>query len=131
MNLLLDTHIWIQAVTLPQLLDRKVRRQLESPRNQLFLSPVSIWELSHLVRKGRVRMKRSLAASLEAMLTRIPIREAPFNFAVASRAAGIILPQGDPGDIFIAATALVFELTVVTADAQLIDCKWLETMPNM
>jgi PIN domain nuclease of toxin-antitoxin system len=117
-------------VTQPQLLDRKVRRQLESPKNQLFLSPVSIWELSHLVRKGRIRLKRSLAASLEEMLTRIPVREAPFNFAVASRAAGIVLPQGDPGDIFIAATALAFELTVVTADSQFINCPWLATMPN-
>ncbi|MCU1235996.1 MAG: hypothetical protein JWP63_3963, partial [Candidatus Solibacter sp.] len=31
---------------------------------------------------------------------------------------------------FLAATALVFELTMVTSDAQLLDCAWLKTLAN-
>src|ERR1035441_8807071 len=37
------------------LLDRRVARVLDDPENQLWLSPISIWELLMLTRKGRVR----------------------------------------------------------------------------
>lgn len=32
----------------------------------------------------------------------VPIKEAPFNFAVAVEASGIELPESDPGDVFLA-----------------------------
>jgi hypothetical protein len=56
--------------------------------------------------------------------------EAPFNFAVATEAALIQLPQSDLGDLFLAATSSVFGLTLVTADLQLLQCAWLKTLPN-
>lgn len=130
MKLLLDTHIWIWALTQPELLNLTVRKQIGSPKNEIFLSPVSIWEIGHLERKGRLKIKPNITESLDRMLNRIPISEAPFNFAVASQACRIHLPEGDPGDVFLAATALVFGLTLVTQDPQLIECKWLETLSN-
>ena len=117
MRLLLDTHIWIWALTKPGLLSRAVRTRLESPKSELFLSPVSVWEAGHLERKGKLKLKQGLTQSLDLMIKRILMREAPFNFAVASQACTLRLPQGDPGDIFLAAMALVFDLTLVTADA--------------
>ena len=56
--------------------------------------------------------------------------EAPFTFAVAVEASRIELPQPDAGDVFPAATALVFDLTLLTGDAQLLGCSWLKTLPN-
>jgi PIN domain nuclease of toxin-antitoxin system len=85
-----------------------VRRQLEEPKNELFLSPVSIWEARHLVRRKRLRIKQSFSAWLELVFTRVPLNEAPFNFAVAAEASGIDLPEADPGDVFLAATAAGF-----------------------
>jgi PIN domain nuclease of toxin-antitoxin system len=61
MQLLLDTHIWICALHSPQKLSHAVRRQLENPKNQPFLSPVSIWEARHLVRRKRLRIKHSFS----------------------------------------------------------------------
>jgi hypothetical protein len=63
-------------------------------------------------------------------MARVPLREAAFNFAVAADASRIELPQADLGDTFLAATALVFDLTLVTADSQLLACSWLKTLPN-
>jgi predicted nucleic acid-binding protein len=63
-------------------------------------------------------------------MAQVPLREAPFTFAVARDASRIELPQSDLGDIFLAATALVFDLTLVTADSQLLACSWLRTLPN-
>ena len=63
-------------------------------------------------------------------MAQVPLREAPFTLAVAAGASKIGLPQSDLGDIFLAATALVFELTLVTADSQLLACSWLKTLAN-
>ena len=130
MKLLLDTHIWVWAVIEPRKLSRSVTRQLENPNNEFYLSPVSIWEASLIERRGRWRANKGFRDWLATALTHLSIREAPFNFEVAQEAAGIQLPEPDPGDVFIAATARVFDLTLVTADPQLLACSWLKTLAN-
>lgn len=130
MKLLLDTHIWIWAVERPGKLSLRVRRQLENPRNELYLSPISIWEAHHLERRKRVRAKHGFSEWLDRVFLQMPVLEAPLNFAVAAEASRLQLPQPDLGDVFLAATASVFDLTLVTADAQLIACGWLKTLPN-
>ena len=47
---------------------------------------------------------------------------------MAAEAAQISLPQSDPADVFLAATASVLGLTLVTADLQLLACAWLKTI---
>ena len=130
MKLLLDTHIWIWALESPEKLSRAVRKQVESPQNQNFLSPISIWEAHLLVRHKRLRVQGTYREWLERVFARAPLQEAPLNLAVAVEAAGIQLPQCDLGDVFLAATASVFGLTLVTSDRQLIGCEWLKTLAN-
>jgi len=129
-KLLLDTHIWIWALDETKKLGRVARREIESPKNDVFLSPVSIWEAHNLERRGRLRAKPSFPEWIDRVFLQTPLQEAPFNFAVATTASRLELPQSDLGDILLAATALTFDLTLVTADAQLLDCAWLKTMPN-
>ncbi len=130
MKLLLDTHIWIWFVSQPDRLSRTVQRRIENPSNELFLSPVSIWEAHTLSRRGRVRLKPNFSQWLDAALGQTQIREAPFNQAVAIEACRLNLEQPDPGDLWLAATASVLDLTLVTADRQLIGCSWLKTLAN-
>ena len=52
-----------------------------------------------------------------------PVAKAPLNTDVVLETAKIRLPQLDPADHFLVATARVFELTLVTADAQLIQAR--------
>lgn len=42
---------------------------------------------------------------------------------VALRSREVALPHDDPADRFLVATALVYELTLVTADATLLDAR--------
>lgn len=130
MRLLLDTHIWIWAIYSPGKLSRQVRRHLESGNNELYLSPVSVWEAQHLERRKKLRFKDGLGKWLDAVLAQVPVLEAPFNFAVAVEASRIHLPQPDIGDLLLAATASAFDLTLVTADAQLLECAGLKTLAN-
>jgi PIN domain nuclease of toxin-antitoxin system len=131
MKLLLDTHIWIWALHSPEKLGRKIQRELQKTSNELYLSPVSIWEAHHLVQRKRVRIKQGFPQWLDDVMAKVPLREAPFTFAVAAGASRIELPQSDLGDVFLAATASVYDLTLVTADSQLLDCNWLKTLPNL
>ena len=128
MKLLLDTHIWIWAVACPEKLAARVRKELQRESNDLYLSPVSIWEAHHLERRNRFRAKPDFSRWIDKSLSQMPLREAPFTFAVAAAASQIELPQSDPGDIFLAATALTLNLTLITADSQLLDCSWLKTL---
>jgi PIN domain nuclease of toxin-antitoxin system len=131
MKLLLDTHIWVQTLLRPERLSRGVRRELDDPKNELFLSPISIWEAGHLASRKKIRIHPTFQAWVVQALELKPMQEAPLNFAVAAEASGIHLPQPDLGDLFLAATASVFGLTLVTADRQLIKCSWLKTLPDV
>ena len=128
MKLLLDTHIWIWFVDRPEKLARSVRRELQKPGNELYLSPVSVWEARTIERRKKLGFKPTFSQWVHNALT--GIREAPFNFGVGDAAAGIHLPQSDIGDVFLAATASVYDFTLVTADRQLLACSWLKTMAN-
>ncbi|MFZ0590404.1 MAG: type II toxin-antitoxin system VapC family toxin [Bryobacteraceae bacterium] len=130
MKLLLDTHIWIWTVHSPEKLSRRVRREVEKPNNELHLSPISVWEAHHLEKRKRLRARQGFSRWLDEVLSRVPLREAPFTFAVAAEASRISLPQGDLGDLFLAATASVYDLTLVTGDSQLLACSWLKTLAN-
>ena len=88
-----------------------MRRELQHPSNELYLSPVSIWEARHLERRRKLRVKPTFSQWLDEVLSRMPVMEAPFTFAVAAAASQIDLPQSDLGDIFLAATASAGRLT--------------------
>lgn len=60
----------------------------------------------------------------------LPVREAPINFEIARRVHALDLPQGDPADHFLAATALVYDLTLVTLDRRLVEAPWLPTLTS-
>jgi PIN domain nuclease of toxin-antitoxin system len=130
MKLLLDTHIWIWSVGDPQRLSRRVAKALEDVQNQLWLSPVSIWEALLLHRKGRLKVPEGFSTWVARALTTLPLTEAPLNFEVAAALTTVNLPHADPADHFLAASAKAFGLTLVTSDRNLIRTKEISVMEN-
>lgn len=130
MQLLLDTHIWLWSRAEPTRLTRRVRELLESPSNELWLSPLSVWELVTLVGKGRVALDGGVEEWLDLALKKVPVREAPLTFDVALQTRDIQLPHRDPVDTLLAATARAFDLTLVTADEHLIRGKGFSVLAN-
>ena len=130
MKLLLDTHIWIWSVLEPKKLSRRVARELESAKNQLWLSPVSIWEAMFLHRKGRLEVPEGFSTWLTRALTIASYHEAAFTFDVAVALATIQLPHTDPADLFLAGSAKAYGLTLVTSDRNLLRAKDLSVMEN-
>jgi PIN domain nuclease of toxin-antitoxin system len=129
-RLLLDTHIWLWSLLKPESLSRRVASELDSAENELWLSPISIWELFILVEKGRVVLDRPPARWVAAVQESVPFQEAPLTGEVAIRSRTIDLPHQDPADRFIAATAAVYGLTLVTSDEKILTSKMVSLLPN-
>lgn len=130
MKLLLDTHIWVWSSLDPHRLSARVTKELTHPKNEIWLSAVSIWELRLLHDKGRIRLVPDAVGWIADNLTRLNIREAPLTFEVALAISSLNLPHNDPADGFIVATAKTFGLTLVTADEQLAALKDIAVLRN-
>ncbi|MBI4442727.1 MAG: type II toxin-antitoxin system VapC family toxin [Acidobacteria bacterium] len=130
MKLLLDTHIWIWSRGQVDRITPVVSAALDSPENELWLSPLSIWELSNLVEKRRVILDRGFEDWLGAAMAKLPLREAPITHEVALETRRVQLPHRDPVDRFLIATARVFGLTLVTADKRLLTIRDVSILAN-
>ena len=130
MRLLLDTHIWVWSLLDPSRLSRRVHAELESPDNELWLSPISAWELLVLIEKGRVEVDREGVQWVAEVSRAAALREASLTHEVAVESRVIDLPHQDPADRFLAATARVYDLTLVTADERLLTSRRISTLAN-
>ena len=126
MRLLLDTHILIWSRLSPEQLSEAATEALQDEDNELWYSPISVWEILLLAEKKRLRIKSDPYAWVERALD--GLREAPLNKHVAMESRRLNLPHKDPADRFIAATALVYDLILVTADQKLLECPKLKSL---
>jgi PIN domain nuclease of toxin-antitoxin system len=130
MRLLLDTHIWLWSALDRAGLAARLTATLENPQNELWLSPISLWEVLTLCQKNRLALHPNPQAWIANALDAVPMREAAITHQVAQEAARVQLPHRDPADRFLVATARVFDLTLVTADKQLIKARPVPVLPN-
>ena len=130
MKLLLDTHIWLWSLGDPQRLSTRVAKELDDRQNELWLSPISIWEAFLLFRKKRIQIDTDFMTWLAASLSVLPVIEAPLTFEVARVVPTLRMPHDDPADRFLAATAKAFELTLITADRNLIKTEGVSILAN-
>jgi len=124
---LLDTHIWVWSKLETERLGSRSRSELSNSDNELWLSPVSVWEALTLMQKGRIRVENPfewVERAAEQM------REAPLTREIVSVGLAMRLPQGDAADRFLAATAKVLKLTLLTADRRLLGLGEISTLAN-
>ncbi|MDM8525700.1 type II toxin-antitoxin system VapC family toxin [Desulfococcaceae bacterium HSG8] len=76
MKLLLDTHIWLWSLLESGKLGRDIPEALENRNNELFISPITIWETMLLAEKGRIRIDLSPKEWITEALRRSPVKEA-------------------------------------------------------
>jgi len=127
LNLLLDTHIWLWSKLEPKRLSPRATAEFSNSENELWLSPVSIWEALTLMQKGRIRVEDPFEwvdRAVEQM------REAPLTHEIVRVGLAMPLPHADPADRFLAATAKVLKLTLITADQKLLGLGEISTLAN-
>ncbi len=130
MKLLLDTHIWIWSYSEAHKLSSEVVRQITNPKNDRYLSAVSIWEAVVLLEKKRIRFGTDFGESFKRSKQELSLIEIPLNWEVAHELRFALLGHRDPADRFLVATAKVYDLTLVTADERLMRVPGIRVLPN-
>ncbi len=129
MRLLLDTHIILWSAAQPEKLSKNVTEELKNESNELWFSPISVWEILLLAEKGRISFGSDIEKSVREIFRRMPLNEAKLNQEVAIQSRFVRLPYQDPADRFLAATAIVYDFTLVTADSRIISAKDVPVLP--
>lgn len=122
-GILLDTHTWIWLFNGSTELSKDVIVEIDRFGNQgkVFISAISVWELSMLVAKNRVILSKPIHQWVEESLN-----QPGFNLFVISPEIAIessFLPgefHGDPADRMIVATARINNLVLLTRDRQIL-----------
>lgn len=130
MNFLLDTHIWLWSLLEPERLSRRVVGALSARGVRRWLSPLSVWEALLLIERGRLNVDRPAEEWIREALERAPIEEAAVTRDVAFVSRSLTTRHQDPVDRFLAATARVFDLTLVTSDRQLFRLPGVRVLKN-
>lgn len=119
---MLDTAPWVNGVTLPDVLPRRIV-SLMSTGEKKGLCSVSLLETAILHRLGRLTFDRALEEFFVAGLSE-DVQLLELTPAIAARTNH--LPEDFPGDPFdrtIIATAAVLNLTLITTDAAIRDAR--------
>ena len=124
MNLLLDTCAFLWDAGDKRKLSRKAARKISRAADdgRLLLSVISCWEVAKLVQKDKLRLALPIRDWLDRALSRESLELIDLTTEIAVESSE--LPgffEGDPADQIIVATARTMDLTVVTADARILD----------
>lgn len=122
MRLLLDTHVWLWFLLGSKDLKASHRKLIESENADVWLSPISIWEAMLLIERGRLPVSGEAQEWIATALATMPLREASLSFEIAHRSRQIRVQTSDSADRFIAASAAVLDLTLITYDKNLLSC---------
>ena len=113
-NLLLDTHVWVWLAAG----DTRIQSIREdSSIDSLHLAAISLWEISMLCAKKRLKLKDSPAAWMHQTIVEFGIIIEPLSIAISvlsDQLPGTF--HGDPADRLIVATALENNLSLATGD---------------
>lgn len=131
MPTLLDTHAWLWWVTEDRRLSKKAARAIDTGRTNgsLWLSMISIWELSKKVEKGQLGLDRPLDEWLDLATIREGLQLAELSRPVLVESCR--LPgefHGDPADQRLVATARLQNATLVTKDRAIRDYAHVRTV---
>ncbi len=112
MRLLLDTHIFLWAVTGSRLLKPSARQRIESA-DRVFVSAASIWEIAIKAKLGKIDAD---AQALAAAIVASGFVELPVTATHAAGVAELELLHSDPFDRILVAQAMAEPMKLITAD---------------
>ena len=127
----LDTHAWIWWATKDRRLSAKARKLIETvaPKQGVWISAISIWEVAKKVEKNQLALDRSLKRWLDAALSRPGLYVAELTQDILIESCELPKPfHGDPADQMIAATVRLHKGRLITKDAALLRYEHLVTV---
>ncbi|MCZ7562557.1 MAG: type II toxin-antitoxin system VapC family toxin [Burkholderiales bacterium] len=119
MRLLLDTHVLVWWLLDDPGLSKRVAAEIRDPRNEVFVSSASAWEIATKYRLGRMPKAEPLVQRFGALVEEQRWVPLPVSIAHALHAGSMEGEHADPFDRMLAAQARLERLRLVTGDRAL------------
>lgn len=120
MKLLLDTHAFVWWIRDDERLSARARRQIAAPRNEVYVSAVTAWEL--VVKESlRIGLATPVERTLPEQLARNGFTALPVSIAHALAVERLPRHHTDPFDRLLIAQAVAERLTIVSADRHFLE----------
>ena len=112
---LLDTHIFLWSLDETKRLTKEVAKILKDPRNRIFVSVATAWEISIKQKKGKLPLKTTLEECFRKSNFEILEIKLPHILQLEN------LPtyHKDPFDRMLVAQAIVEKLMIITEDEKI------------
>ena len=118
MKLLLDTHVFLYAISNPDSLSTSVSTLLISLQSQRWLSAVSLWEIAVKIQIGKLDLPND-PAFFQYHLRQLKCDLLPVEAAHSFELLRLPLLHKDPFDRLLIAQARVEQMTLLTRDEQI------------
>ncbi len=120
--IVIDTHVLIWWVSNPEKLSVKAKKILQKEKNNgsIIISSITVWEISMLVKKGRLKLTMDADKWFSEVESLPYVRFMPVDNTIAAKS--VTLPgdfHNDPADRMIVATAKEQGAVLVTADERI------------
>jgi PIN domain nuclease of toxin-antitoxin system len=119
MRILIDTHIFLWAITDDPLLSRKYRGFYLDPNNELCLSVASLWEILIKVSVGRLAIPAPVVEYLTKQIERNRVTLLPVRMTHFNELEKLPLLHKDPFDRLLVAQARAEAIPLMTVDRAL------------
>lgn len=116
MQLLLDTHALLWALTDPNRLPQSLVETISDPRTELLVSAVSAVECATKHRLGKLPGAEAVLATFEEQMRQLRATELPISVADALLAGSLNWAHRDPFDRLLAAQGLRRSIPLVSRD---------------
>jgi PIN domain nuclease of toxin-antitoxin system len=116
MRFVIDTHVWLWWMTTPEKLSTASLDMLNNPRNVLFLSAASVWEVVIKHASGKLHLPAAPDVFVPSRMARDGVTGLAIEHAHVLQLTHLPLHHRDPFDRVIIAQAQVERLPIMTAD---------------
>lgn len=123
MRYLIDTHVIIWLLLDSQKLSPKVGKLIEEPKNEIFVSSISLWEISLKYKKGKLKLKGIFPKEISGWLEKINVKTIALSSELALGYCDFETDHKDPFDNMLMYTAVQENLVLMTADKKILETK--------
>jgi len=119
MRVLIDSHALIWYVDQDNLLSPASHAAISDPTNDLLLSAGSIWEIGIKVGLGKLILTEPFKPWINQAISDLDVTVVPLTVEYVDVQSNLPRHHGDPFDRLIVAQAIVEQISIISADANL------------
>ena len=119
MRILIDSHVLIWYVDQDNLLSPASHAAISDPTNDLLLSAGSIWEIGIKLGLGKIILTQPFKPWINQAISDLDVTVLPLSVEYVDVQSNLPKHHGDPFDRLIVAQAIVEQVSIISADANL------------